>query len=182
MRSANARMPCTSSSSTASAWRSICANVSSSRLVEPVGQMMQNPIYVGRVESSDYGVSTKGDFEPLVDEATFYRAEHGLRAGDVGTVVERHAVPARTLSSLEPPSSTFPPLTSKGPSLDTAGSALTGRHQPAAREHSHLFDLSRVRVHLLSGLVFSGYRRFMKEGCHDRFQVSPRSSVSRIPP
>ena len=41
-------------------------------------------------------------------------------------------------------------LTSKRQSLDTAGSALTGRHQPAAREHSHLFGLSRVRVHLLS--------------------------------
>jgi hypothetical protein len=26
---------------------------------------------VGRVESPDYGVSTQGDFEPLVDEATF---------------------------------------------------------------------------------------------------------------
>jgi len=41
-------------------------------------------------------------------------------------------------------------LTSKRQSLDTGGSALTGRHQPAAREHSHLFGLSRVRVHLLS--------------------------------
>ena len=39
------------------------------------GQMMRNPIYVGRVESPDYGVSTHGDFEPLVDEATFYRAQ-----------------------------------------------------------------------------------------------------------
>ena len=39
------------------------------------GQMMRNPIYVGRVESPDYGVSTQGDFEPLVDEATFYRAQ-----------------------------------------------------------------------------------------------------------
>jgi hypothetical protein len=37
--------------------------------------MMRNPIYVGRVESPDYGVSTQGDFEPLVDEATFYRAQ-----------------------------------------------------------------------------------------------------------
>jgi DNA invertase Pin-like site-specific DNA recombinase len=39
------------------------------------GQMMRNPIYVGRVESPNYGVSTRGDFEPLVDEATFYRAQ-----------------------------------------------------------------------------------------------------------
>jgi hypothetical protein len=36
-------------------------------------------------------------------------------------------------------------LTSTRQSLDTGGSALTGRHQPAAREHSHLFALSRVR-------------------------------------
>ena len=37
--------------------------------------MMRNPIYIGKVESPDYGVSTRGDFEPLVDEATFYRAQ-----------------------------------------------------------------------------------------------------------
>ena len=37
--------------------------------------MMRNPIYVGKVESPDYGVSTKGNFEPLVDEPTFYRAQ-----------------------------------------------------------------------------------------------------------
>ena len=39
------------------------------------GQMMRNPIYAGKVESPDYGVSTKGNFEPLVDETTFYRAQ-----------------------------------------------------------------------------------------------------------
>ena len=39
------------------------------------GQMMCNPIYAGKMESPDYGVSTKGNFEPLVDEATFYRAQ-----------------------------------------------------------------------------------------------------------
>jgi hypothetical protein len=34
-----------------------------------------NPIYIGKIESPDYGVSTRGDFEPIVDEATFYRAQ-----------------------------------------------------------------------------------------------------------
>src|ERR671925_1602931 len=38
------------------------------------GQMMRNPIYVGKIESPDYGVSTRGDFESIVDEPTFYRA------------------------------------------------------------------------------------------------------------
>jgi hypothetical protein len=37
--------------------------------------MMRNPIYIGRVESPDYGVSVHGDFESLVDEASFYRAQ-----------------------------------------------------------------------------------------------------------
>jgi hypothetical protein len=37
--------------------------------------MMRNPIYAGKVESAEYGVSTTGNFEPLVDEATFYRAQ-----------------------------------------------------------------------------------------------------------
>jgi len=39
------------------------------------GQLMRNPIYIGRIESPDYGVSTRGDFEPVVDEATYYRAQ-----------------------------------------------------------------------------------------------------------
>src|SRR5258707_1825823 len=46
------------------------------------GKMVRNSIYVGRIESPDYGVSTLGDFEPLVDEATFYRVPAGL-AGPV---------------------------------------------------------------------------------------------------
>ena len=42
---------------------------------QSLGQMMRNPIYTGKIESPDYGVSTRGDFEPLIDEATFYRAQ-----------------------------------------------------------------------------------------------------------
>jgi site-specific DNA recombinase len=30
-----------------------------------------NSICIGKIESPDYGVSTRGDFEPIVDEATF---------------------------------------------------------------------------------------------------------------
>jgi site-specific DNA recombinase len=37
--------------------------------------MMRNPIYVGKVESPDFGVSVQGDFASLVDQATFYRAQ-----------------------------------------------------------------------------------------------------------
>jgi site-specific DNA recombinase len=39
------------------------------------GQMMRNPIYIGKLESAEFGVSTLGDFEPLIDDATFYRAQ-----------------------------------------------------------------------------------------------------------
>ena len=42
---------------------------------QSVGQMMRNSIYAGKVGSPDYGVSTQGNVEPLVDEATFYRAQ-----------------------------------------------------------------------------------------------------------
>ena len=72
-----------------------------------------------------------------------------LRAGVARKILEL----ALTSSSCFASSDTAPTsarLTSKRQSLDTGGSALTGRHQPAAREHSHLFGLSRVRVHLLS--------------------------------
>ena len=39
------------------------------------GQMLRNSIFIGRIESPEYGVSTRGDFEPLVSEQTFYRAQ-----------------------------------------------------------------------------------------------------------
>lgn len=39
------------------------------------GNMLRNRIYVGQVESPDCGVAARGDFEPLIDEATFYRAQ-----------------------------------------------------------------------------------------------------------
>ena len=37
--------------------------------------MGRNSIYVSRVESPDYGVSARGDFEPLIDEPTFYHVQ-----------------------------------------------------------------------------------------------------------
>ena len=39
------------------------------------GQMLRNTIYIGEIESPECGVSTRGDFEPLVSEQTFYRAQ-----------------------------------------------------------------------------------------------------------
>ena len=39
------------------------------------GQMLRNSIYIGMIESPEYGVSTRGVFEPLVSEQTFYRAQ-----------------------------------------------------------------------------------------------------------
>jgi hypothetical protein len=39
------------------------------------GQMLRNTIYIGRIDSPEYVVSTRGDFEPLVSEQTFYRAQ-----------------------------------------------------------------------------------------------------------
>src|SRR5262249_59814028 len=73
-------------------------------------------------------------------------------------------------------------LTSKRKAFDTVGSALTGRPQPAAREDSHLFwPESCARAPSFS-LVSAGHRRLMKGGRNDRFEVSPRSPVSRVPP
>jgi hypothetical protein len=67
-------------------------------------------------------------------------------------------------------------------SRDTAGSALTGRHPPAAREHSHLFWSESCAYAPSFSLVSAGYRRLMKGGRNDGVEVSPHPSVSRIPP
>ena len=39
------------------------------------GQMLRCTVYIGRIESPEFGVSTRGDFEPLTSEQTFYRAQ-----------------------------------------------------------------------------------------------------------
>src|SRR5262245_17855336 len=70
----------------------------------------------------------------------------------------------------------------KQQSLDTAGSALTGRHQPAARENSHLFWFESCALAPSFCLVSAGYKRFMKGGHNDHYQVSSCSSISRISP
>ncbi len=37
--------------------------------------MLRCTVYIGRIESPEYGISTRGDFEPLVRDQTFYRAQ-----------------------------------------------------------------------------------------------------------
>ena len=37
--------------------------------------MLRNLIYIGMIESREYGVSTRGDFDSLVSEQTFYRTQ-----------------------------------------------------------------------------------------------------------
>jgi site-specific DNA recombinase len=63
------------------------------------GQMMRNPIYVGKVESPDYGVSVQGDFEPLVDEATVLpragRSRRSCRGGWAAPAEPSRLPPAR---------------------------------------------------------------------------------------
>jgi site-specific DNA recombinase len=39
------------------------------------GQMLRCTVYIGHIESPEFGVSTRGDFEPLISEQTFYRAQ-----------------------------------------------------------------------------------------------------------
>jgi hypothetical protein len=67
-------------------------------------------------------------------------------------------------------------------SLDTAASALTGRHPPAAREHSHLLWTESCAFAPSFSLVSAGHRRFMKGGRRDRYEIPPCSSISRVPP
>lgn len=42
---------------------------------QTIQQMLRNPIYMGEVRSADRSIVRRGDFEPLVDEATFYAVQ-----------------------------------------------------------------------------------------------------------
>ena len=37
--------------------------------------MLRTRVYIGQVDVADYGVATRGDFEPLVSEKVFYRVQ-----------------------------------------------------------------------------------------------------------
>jgi site-specific DNA recombinase len=39
------------------------------------GQMLRCTVYIGRIETPEFGVSTRGDFDPIVSEEIFYRAQ-----------------------------------------------------------------------------------------------------------
>jgi site-specific DNA recombinase len=42
---------------------------------QSLGDVLRNRLYMGEIASKDFGVSRRGDFEPLVSEATFYAAQ-----------------------------------------------------------------------------------------------------------
>ncbi len=52
------------------------------------GNMLRNRIYIGQIDSPECGVTARGDFEPLIAEATFYRAQAVLE-GRVPAVAPR---------------------------------------------------------------------------------------------
>lgn len=45
---------------------------------QTLSSMLQNRLYIGEVASEDFGVSRRGDFDPLIEEATFYAAQSAL--------------------------------------------------------------------------------------------------------
>lgn len=52
------------------------------------GRMLRNGIYIGRIDCPEYGVSTRGDFDPIVSEQTFCRAQ-GVSEGRVHVTAPR---------------------------------------------------------------------------------------------
>ena len=60
------------------------------RVLSPqtVGNMLRNGIYIGLIDSPECGVTARGDFEPLIAESTFYRAQAVLE-GRVPVVAPR---------------------------------------------------------------------------------------------
>ncbi len=43
------------------------------------GQMLKHPLYAGRIRNDKWGIDVQGDFEPIVDEHTFHRAQLAMR-------------------------------------------------------------------------------------------------------
>ena len=50
--------------------------------LKSLGRMLRNPLYAGRVEMPEWGISRIGDFEPLVSETIFDRVQARLNGRD----------------------------------------------------------------------------------------------------
>ena len=46
--------------------------------------LLRNPLYIGRIESPEIGIAQRGDYAPLVSEATFYRVQALLDGRTIG--------------------------------------------------------------------------------------------------
>jgi hypothetical protein len=52
---------------------------------QTIDALLRNQVYIGRFEVPGYGISTRGDFEPLVSEKVFYRVQAILDGrGNIG--------------------------------------------------------------------------------------------------
>lgn len=47
--------------------------------LQSFGYMLKHPLYAGRIRNDAWGIDVVGDFEPIVDEHTFYRVQAILR-------------------------------------------------------------------------------------------------------
>lgn len=54
--------------------------------LQKLHEILRNPVYLGRIESSKWAVSEPGDFEPIVDGALFAAARAALRSRATGKV------------------------------------------------------------------------------------------------
>jgi len=62
--------------------------------------MLRNRVYIAQVDVPDYGVSTRGDFEPIVSEKVFYRVQAILDGRLEITPTERPRFSAQGLRAL----------------------------------------------------------------------------------
>ena len=61
---------------------------------QAIGQLLRNQLYAGIVDVPEYGVRAKrGDFEPLISENLFYRAQSVLSGGVPSTTPQQRAHP-----------------------------------------------------------------------------------------
>ena len=47
--------------------------------LQSFGYLLKHPLYAGRIRNDAWGIDVVGDFEPIVDEHTFFRVQAVLR-------------------------------------------------------------------------------------------------------
>ena len=97
------------------------------------GRMLTNRLYAGFIHAQEFGVSRRGDFDPLVSEETFYRVQAVIEGRVQTTVPHKRSRLDFPLKGLVRCEACGRPLTASWSKAEAAATRTTTAGDNAAR-------------------------------------------------